>query len=39
MSKQNNTLDKILDHELRPWLTHDIIDEVSTYREKYSKFA
>lgn len=28
MSKQNNTLDKILDYELRPWLTQNSMDDV-----------
>lgn len=28
MSKQNNTLDKILDYELRPWLTQNSLDDV-----------
>lgn len=34
MSKQNNTLDKILDYELRPWLTQNSMDDVfaSKYR-------
>lgn len=28
MSKQNNTLDKILDYELRPWLAQNSMDDV-----------
>jgi len=28
MSKQNNTLDKILDYELRPWLPQNSLDDV-----------
>ena len=34
MSKQSNILDKILDYELRPWLTQNSMDEVfaSKYR-------